>query len=82
METSDGQEREPGSRGDLRPDLQSILAALNIADEHFQRRGAEEELRQGMTQRLGRLVDMLDRAMPGRKETEKGARRDAGAESP
>ncbi|HEV8376128.1 MAG TPA: cell division protein ZapA [Candidatus Polarisedimenticolia bacterium] len=59
----------------------AILAALNIADEHFQKRGAEEELHLGMTQRLGLLVEMLDRALPGKKEAEKSARRDAGAES-
>jgi cell division protein ZapA len=60
----------------------AILAALNIADEHFQKRGAEEELHKGMTQRLGRLVEMLDRAMPVRKEAEKGVRREAGSDSP
>ena len=39
----------------------AILAALNIADEHFQLRSAEEEHHRTVTQRLGRLVEILDR---------------------
>ena len=39
----------------------AILAALNIADEHFQLRTAEEEHHRTVTQRLGRLVEILDR---------------------
>ena len=46
----------------------AILAALNIADEHFQARGVREELHRGMAQRLQRLVEMLDRALPGKSE--------------
>lgn len=47
----------------------AILAALNIADEHFQIKGAHKEEHLGTTQRLKRLVDLLDRALPGKKET-------------
>jgi cell division protein ZapA len=47
----------------------AILAALNIADEHFQIKGAQQEQHVGTTQRLKRLVDLLDRALPGKKET-------------
>jgi len=39
----------------------AILAALNIADEHFQLRTAEEENHRIVSDRLGRLVEMLDR---------------------
>jgi len=39
----------------------AILAALNIADEHFQLRTAEEENHRIVSGRLGRLVEMLDR---------------------
>jgi cell division protein ZapA len=39
----------------------AILAALNIADEHFQLRSAETEHHRGMAERLGRLVELLDR---------------------
>ncbi len=39
----------------------AILAALNIADEHFQLRTAEEEHHRNVTQRLGHLVEILDR---------------------
>ena len=46
----------------------AILAALNIADEHFQIRGAREEDHRGTTQRLQRMVEMLDRNLPGKKE--------------
>jgi len=46
----------------------AILAALNIADEHFQMRGADEEHHRGVTERLTHLVELLDRALPGRSE--------------
>lgn len=46
----------------------AILAALNIADEHFQVKGAQHELHRGTTQRLERLVELLDRALPAKKE--------------
>jgi len=39
----------------------AILAALNIADEHFQLRSAEEEHHRTVAGRLGRLVEILDR---------------------
>jgi cell division protein ZapA len=39
----------------------AILAALNIADEHFQLRTAEEEHHRTVTERLGRLVEILNR---------------------
>lgn len=39
----------------------AILAALNIADEHFQLRTAEEENHRIVSDRLGRLVEILDR---------------------
>jgi len=39
----------------------AILAALNIADEHFQLRSAETEHHRSMAERLGRLVEILDR---------------------
>ena len=39
----------------------AILAALNIADEHFQLRTAETEHHGSMSERLGRLVEILDR---------------------
>ncbi|MCI0656107.1 MAG: cell division protein ZapA, partial [Acidobacteria bacterium] len=42
----------------------AILAALNIADEHFQVKGAQHERHRGTTQRLQRLVELLDRALP------------------
>jgi cell division protein ZapA len=47
----------------------AILAALNIADEHFQIKGAQQEQHVGTIQRLKRFVDLLDRALPGKKET-------------
>jgi cell division protein ZapA len=46
----------------------AILAALNIADEHFQIKDAHQERHLGTTQRLQRLVELLDRALPGKKE--------------
>ena len=39
----------------------AILAALNIADEHFQLRTAEEENHRNVSDRLSRLVEILDR---------------------
>jgi cell division protein ZapA len=39
----------------------AILAALNIADEHFQLRTTEEENHRIVSDRLGRLVEILDR---------------------
>jgi cell division protein ZapA len=39
----------------------AILAALNIADEHFQLRTAEEEHHRTVSQRLVRMVEILDR---------------------
>ncbi len=42
----------------------AILAALNIADEHFQFRTAEQDTRKSVTHRLGRLVEILDRNLP------------------
>jgi len=39
----------------------AILAALNIADEHFHLRTAETEHHRTMSERLGRLVEILDR---------------------
>jgi cell division protein ZapA len=44
----------------------AILAALNIADEHLQAKTAEVEHRRNLTERLGRLVEILDRDL-GRK---------------
>jgi cell division protein ZapA len=46
----------------------AILAALNIADEHFQIKDAQHERHRGTAQRLQRLVELLDRALPGKKE--------------
>jgi cell division protein ZapA len=46
----------------------AILAALNIADEHFQIKDANHEHHRGTTQRLQHLVELLDRALPGKKE--------------
>jgi len=46
----------------------AILAALNIADEHFQLRTAEEEHHRNVTQRLGRLVEILDRDLASTSE--------------
>jgi cell division protein ZapA len=43
----------------------AILAALNIADEHFQLRTAEEENHRIVSDRLGRLVEILDRDLAG-----------------
>ncbi len=39
----------------------AILAALNIADEHFQLRTAEAEHHRNVSERLVRLVEILDR---------------------
>lgn len=39
----------------------AILAALNIADEHFQLRTAETEHHRIVSERLARLVEILDR---------------------
>lgn len=47
----------------------AILAALNIADEHFQLQSAEAEHHQALSQRLGRLVGILDRDL---KESSQG----------
>ena len=44
----------------------AILAALNIADEHLQAKTAEAEHRQDLSERLSRLVEILDRDL-GRK---------------
>ncbi len=41
----------------------AILAALNIADEHFQLRTAEEDHHRSVAERVGRLVEILDRNM-------------------
>lgn len=38
----------------------AILAALNIADEHFQLRTAESEHHRTLSGRLARLVEILD----------------------
>jgi len=46
----------------------AILAALNIADEHFQGKDAHQELSRSTTQRLQRLVELLDRALPASVE--------------
>lgn len=46
----------------------AILAALNIADEHFQIKGAQHENQRGTSQRLQRLVELLDRTLPGNTE--------------
>jgi cell division protein ZapA len=46
----------------------AILAALNIADEHFQLRNAEAEHHHTVAERLGRLVEILDRNLEGRKQ--------------
>jgi len=40
----------------------AILAALNIADEHFQLRTAEQDHQRTVTERLGRLIEILDRS--------------------
>jgi len=39
----------------------AILAALNIADEHFQMRTAEKDHNRTLAERMGRLVEILDR---------------------
>ena len=39
----------------------AILAALNIADQHFQFKSAETEHHQTVSERMGRLVGILDR---------------------
>ena len=44
----------------------AILAALNIADEHFQTKNAEVELHRGVAERLERMVELLDRALPAK----------------
>ena len=44
----------------------AILAALNIADEHFQTKNAEVEHHRGVTERLERMVELLDRALPAK----------------
>ena len=46
----------------------AILAALNIADEHFQVKDAHQERDRSATQRLQRLVELLDRALPAPAE--------------
>ena len=46
----------------------AILAALNIADEHFQAKDAHQERDRNATQRLQRLVELLDRALPAQAE--------------
>ena len=40
----------------------AILAALNIADEHFQLRTAEQDHHKTVAERLGRLIEILDRS--------------------
>ena len=40
----------------------AILAALNIADEHFQLRTAEQSHHHTVSERLGRLIEILDRS--------------------
>jgi cell division protein ZapA len=40
----------------------AILAALNIADEHFQLRTAEQDHQRTVAERLGRLIEILDRS--------------------
>jgi cell division protein ZapA len=39
----------------------AILAALNIADEHFQLKSSERDQHQTMTDRMVRLVEILDK---------------------
>ena len=39
----------------------AILAALNIADEHFQLKSTERDHHQALTDRMVRLVEILDR---------------------
>jgi len=40
----------------------AILAALNIADEHFQLRTVEQDHHKTVAERLGRLIEILDRS--------------------
>jgi cell division protein ZapA len=46
----------------------AILAALNIADEHFQIKDAQQDQDRGISQRLQRLVELLDRTLPGKRD--------------
>jgi cell division protein ZapA len=46
----------------------AILAALNIADEHFQIKDARRDQERGIQKRLQRLVELLDRTLPGKAE--------------
>ncbi len=46
----------------------AILAALNIADEHFQLRTAEADHHRLVSERLVRLVEILDRDLPAAPE--------------
>ena len=46
----------------------AILAALNIADEHFQVKDTHHERERTTTQRLQRLIELLDRALPVKAE--------------